>query len=156
MKGKVFNIIYIITYSLIPIFLFLPVFYYKENKTTTKYNIFNIKDLNMAYFVIGIILLVSIIGVIVCSVISLIKKNNYSIYLKLSSGISIILFALYAMIYSMYLTIIMFLIVTLNMFIIAFDIKETKRKKPNMAIFAITYILFIFALIISAGLIPEP
>ena len=155
MREKVFNIIILVTYILLPIFLFVPFFHYKTDKGTTKYNIINIKDLNMAYFVIGIILLVVIVSVIVTSIIMLVKKNCYYLPIKITTGLSIILFAFYAMIYSLVLSIIMFFIITLNMFVIAFDVKLNKRKKPNMAIFAIIYLVFIFALVISTGLIPK-
>lgn len=155
MREKVFNIIILVVYALLPILLFIPLFNYKSGKEITKYNIINIKDLNLAYFVIGIILLVSIVFVIVSSIIQLLKKDYYSMLLKISSGISIIIFALYAMIYSLVLSIIMFLIVSINMFIIAFDLKLNKRKKQNMAVFGITYLLFIFALVLSTGLLPK-
>ena len=155
MREKVLNIILLVVYAIFPIFLFVPFFYYKTDSGTTKYNIINIKDLNMAYFVIGIILLISIVSVIAASIIMLIKKNYYYLPIKITTGLSIILFAFYAMIYSLVLSIIMFFIITLNMFIIAFDLKLNKRKKPNMAIFAITYLLFIFALVLSTGLIPK-
>lgn len=155
MREKVFNIIILVTYIILPFFLFIPFFYYKTDLGTTKYNIINIKDLSSAYFVIGIILLISIASVIATSIIMLKEKKYYFLPIKITSGISIIIFALFAMIYSLPLTIMMFLLISINMFIIAFDVKITRRKKPNMAIFAITYILFIFALVLSTGLIPK-
>ena len=155
MREKILNIILLVVYAIFPIFLFVPFFYYKTDSGTTKYNIINIKELSMAYFVIGIILLIAIASVIVTSIIMLIKKNYYYLPIKITTGLSIIIFALFAMIYSLGLSIIMFLIITINMFIISFDKKLSGRKAHNMAIFAIIYILFILALVLSTGLIPK-
>lgn len=163
MKNKVFCIIIASFYAVFSILLFFPFFVFKhvyhpaEGKTATDktyYSILDIKDsVNGSIFLVfAILVLIASLFVIFTAIYQIIKKDYFNLLIKISTSIVVVLFAVFALMYTMVFTIALFLMICLNMFVIAFDVKQNKRKKGNIICFILTYVPFVFMLIVSAGL----
>lgn len=158
-RDFIFSIIIICLNLIFPFGLLFKVF---KNKYTIdkqvfveRYNVFDLcKKFNVFYTIMTIILILSILATIAFTILILIKKKYYSIYLRISSGIEAIALISFMYFYSIYLIIFIFIFVCINMFSIAFDVKLNRRKKGNMISFILIYFFFVLFMVLSYGFIP--
>ncbi len=162
-REKIFYVVMIIFYLIFPFTLFFDVFEYKytalkEDHTTVKvvekYNLVNIKDLSIFPLIISILFIVISLVLAIILIIDLYKGKYYSIYVKLLSCASTVIFMGLVFYFGLYLMGLFFMIICCNLFMLSFDIKLNRKYKLNLLIYIPTYLLFIVMMLLAFGFQP--
>ena len=163
LRDKIFCIILTIFSVVYPLTLFFDVYEYKHNvvdgdkvvKVVEKYNLINVMNVSKFSFVTSLIFIVLSLSVAILALLEIKKNKFYSLYFRIIFSILTVITAAFSTLVSFYLVSMLFMIIASHMFLIYYDMKKNKRKLSNSLIYAITYLMFLFMLIISFGNMPK-
>lgn len=163
LRDKLFCIILIIFTTIYPFTLFFKVYEHKYNvisgesvvKVVDKYNLISINNISKFMFASSIIFIVLSLSIAILSFLEIKKNNYYSLYYRIVFSAYVVISATFSTFAGLYLLSMLFMIIACHMFLIYYDIKKNKRKLSNSLIYGITYLLFLFVLLISFANIPK-
>lgn len=163
LRDKLFCIILITFTTIYPFTLFFKVYEHKYNaingetvvKVVDKYNLVTVNSISTFMFISSIIFIVLSLSLAILSFVEIKKNNYYSLYFRIIFSIYVVISATFSTFASFYLLSMLFMIIACHMFLIYYDMKKNKRKLSNSLIYGITYLMFLFVLLISFANIPK-